>query len=145
MKHVLVIGAGNFGKHLIAALLESGCAVDVLDREAAPGYEPQRLGCRVIWDNAWNISGRKDIHFSDYECCYLCMPENQPLNLHVIESLRKMGAGRIVVRVKHAREAEFYLRVGANQVICPEQFASRSLVREIAGYPGTDSPVFNGT
>jgi len=137
MKQVLIIGAGNFGRHLIAALLESGCAVDVLDKEAAPCCEAQHLGCRVIRDNAWNLSGRKDIRFSDYDFCYLCLPDNQPLNLHVTESLRRVGAGQIVVRVKRAREAEFYLRAGADQVVCPEQFASRSLVQGMAGFSDT--------
>lgn len=134
MKQVLVIGAGNFGKLLICELIENGCAVDVIDKETTPHYALRCLGGRYIRNNAWNISTMKEVRFSDYDCCYLCMTASQPLNFHVIESLRKAGARRIVVRAKQAQEVELLLRAGADQVICPEQFTSKSLAQEIAGF-----------
>lgn len=132
MKRVLVIGAGNFGRHLVFELIRSGFAVDVVDKEAEPQYALRGSGCRCLACNAWNISASPQLlPIPEYECCYLCLSGNLALEQHVVACLRESGARRIVVRVKQPRNTKFFLRLGADQVVCPVQLASQVLAQQL--------------
>lgn len=132
MKRVLVIGAGNFGCHLIGALREQGCEVDVVDKEAGPQYALRNLGCRCVVNNVWNLPAVPGVQPADYDCCYLCIAPGLPVNLHAVQGLRRGGARRIVVRVKSAEEIPALSAAGADRVICPAQLAGRTLAQELA-------------
>lgn len=132
MKRALVIGAGYFGRYLICALMESGCVVDVVEKGTVPQYNLRNSGCRYIRDNAWNLASIKELHIPDYECCFICLNDNLQINLHVIKELRKEGARQIVIRSDTDQLFQTYLDAGASRVVCPEQVASRTLVREMS-------------
>lgn len=131
MKRALVIGAGNFGRHLIQELLLRGCAVDVVDKEAAPQYALRDTACRYIRNNAWNLPAISEIRIPEYDCCYLCLGEAPGMGIHITETLRRAQARQIVVRIQRAQEAGLYIQAGAHRVICPAQAAGEILAREL--------------
>ena len=135
MKRTLVIGAGDFGLHLICELLDVGCVVDVMDKEAAPQYALRGKDCRYILRNAWNLETAADLSLVEYDCCYVCMGGSIDVQEHVTALLRQGNARRIVVRAKREQDIKHFLLAGADQVICPAQFTSHHLAQEALNLP----------
>lgn len=133
MKYALVIGAGNFGRHLIRELLDNECRVDVLEKDSDVANRLNGMTCRVIHNNAWNIASIPSLDIPSYDCCYLCIGPNIGMMERAIRGLRQQGARRIVVRSVRASDIPRCREAGADQVICPPQYVGNMLAQELAG------------
>ncbi len=130
MKSVLIIGMGRFGHHLAKQLMEMGNDVMIVDKdeerieELAPIFTDSYVG------DCTNKGVIRSLGVSNFDICFVAIDQDFESSLVITSHLKDMNAKYIVSNANRDRQAEFLLKIGANEVIYPEkEIAEKTAVR----------------
>ena len=121
MKNVLIIGAGEFGKHLALRLTELKNDVRLVDMDEAvidalsPALENTLIGdCRSM-----NVV--KQIGVRDYDLVVVAVGGNFQASLEITSNLKECGARYIVSQCQSDIQAKFLQMAGADKTVYAEK------------------------
>ena len=124
MKNVLIIGAGEFGKHLAHKLIELKNEVRLIDQDEAvidalsPELENTLIGdCRSM-----NVV--KQIGVPDYDLVVVAVGGNFQASLEITSNLKECGARFIVSQCQSDIQAKFLQMAGADKTVYSEKEAA---------------------
>lgn len=124
MKNVLIIGAGEFGKHLARKLTELKNDVRLVDMDEAvidalsPALENTLIGdCRSM-----NVV--KQIGVRDYDLVVVAVGGNFQASLEITSNLKECGARYIVSQCESDIQAKFLQMAGADKTVYAEKEAA---------------------
>ena len=124
MKNVLIIGAGEFGKHLAHKLIELKNEVRLIDQDEAvidalsPELENTLIGdCR-------SMNVMKQIGVSDYDFVVVAVGGNFQASLEITSNLKECGARFIVSQCQSDIQAKFLQMAGADKTVYSEKEAA---------------------
>ena len=127
MKNVLIIGAGEFGKHLAHKLIELKNEVRLIDQDEAvidalsPELENTLIGdCR-------SMHVMKQIGVSDYDFVVVAVGGNFQASLESTSSLKECGARFIVSQCQSDIQAKFLQMAGADKTVYSEKEAAEKV------------------
>lgn len=121
MRSVLIIGMGEFGKHLGYRLLElkaSVCVVDI-DRELINVLSDDFENAFVA-DGTQGIALR-DLGASNFDVCVVSVGKNFQSALEITSKLKEYGAKYIISRAASDLQAKFLKMAGADETVYPEK------------------------
>ena len=125
MKNILIIGLGQFGKKLASNLAELGnqlMAVDI-NEEAMTPVLPLLTAARV-----GDCTDAEVIHSLDiksFDICFVCIGDRTfQAAMEITALLKEAGAATVVAKANKDLHARLLLRIGADEVVFPDQVAA---------------------
>lgn len=120
MKSFLVIGLGQFGRHLATRLTELGSEVMVVDRDE------ERVAALASIVTAASVGDCQDekvlaaLGVRNFDVCFVCVRDDFQCSLEVTATLKDLGAKCVVARADRERQIKFLKKIGADYVIHAE-------------------------
>lgn len=139
MKSVLIIGLGNFGKHLALKMQGLGNDVMVVDEDESVIEELSPIMTDAQIGDCTNEAVLRSIGVNNFDICFVTIGGNFQSSLEITSLLKELGAKHVVSKASRDRQAKFLLRNGADEVVYPdrdiaEKLAIRSSVDNVFDY-----------
>ena len=132
MKSVLIIGAGQFGRHVARTMSELRCeimAVDI-DEKRINEILPYVTGAQI--GDATNADFLNSLGIGNYDVCIVTVGEDFLSSLQITALLKELGAEMILSRARNDVQEKFLLRNGADEVVYPEKQSARRIAVKLS-------------
>ncbi|MCR5741634.1 MAG: TrkA family potassium uptake protein, partial [Gammaproteobacteria bacterium] len=121
MKNVLIIGLGEFGKHLAMKLNQLKCEVCVIDQKAEIINMVQSDFANAYTGDCMNIHVLEELGIKDFDSCVVAIGQNFQASLEITSHLKELGAKYIISKASSEIQSKFLLLAGANETVYPER------------------------
>ncbi|MCH5179865.1 MAG: TrkA family potassium uptake protein [Erysipelotrichales bacterium] len=121
MKTILIIGMGEFGKHIAKKLHELNndiCIVDIkkdVINALSNTYENAYIG------NCMQEQTLLDLGVKNFDICIVAISENFQASLEITSLLKELGAKYIISKASSDVQSKFLRMAGASEVVYPEK------------------------
>lgn len=130
MKSILVIGMGMLGRCLAGKMLELGNDVMIIDKDEEKIQELSTIFDDAIAGDCTNPAVLKSIGVNNFDYCFVAIGEDFYASLEITSILKELGAKFVISKAKRKRQAEFLMKIGADEVFFPEaEIAEKLAVR----------------
>ncbi len=137
MKHksILLVGVGNFGKHIARKFHELGHDVMAVDQDEERINDVITLVTSAQIGDSTNEDFLRTLGVDNYEVCIVTIGGDFQSSLETTSLLKELGAKKVVSRAERDGQAKFLLRNGADEIVYPEkQLASWMGIRYSADH-----------
>ena len=127
MKSVLVIGMSMLGRYLAMRMQDMGNDVMIIDKdesiiqELSPHFPDSLVG------DCCNEEVLRAIGVNNFDICFVAIGDDSYASLEITSMLKELGAQHVVAKAKRQRQADFLLRIGADEVCYPEKEIAEKL------------------
>jgi trk system potassium uptake protein TrkA len=125
-----VIGLGRFGTGVALGLAEAGCTVVGIDEDQELVQQAADLLTDVVRADASDENALRLIGISDFDGVVVAIG-NLESSLLATLALKHLNVRHIVAKALTKRQAEILLKIGANEVVLPEQEAGERLAARL--------------
>lgn len=125
MKSILLVGLGNFGKHLANQLNLLGHQVMGVDQDEDKVNDVLPLLTNAQIGDATNPAFVKSLGVGNFDVCMVTIGDDFQSSLETTSLLKEMGAKFVVARADRDVHAKFLLKNGADEVVYPEKQVAR--------------------
>lgn len=121
----LIIGLGQYGRHLALALAEHDVSVMAIsiDEDAVNDIAPYVTEAQIA--DGRNPAVLNSLGVSDFDVCFVTVGEDFQSSLEITLRLKELGAKHVVSKATGEIQEKFLLRNGADEVIFPEREAAK--------------------
>ena len=135
MKSILLIGLGNFGKHIALQLNQLGHHVMAVDHNEERVNDAMDIVTNAQIGDSTNEELLRSLGIDNYDICIVAIGGDFQSSLETTCSLKELGAKMVVSRAERDGQAKFLLRNGADEVVYPEkQVAKWVAIRYSSGH-----------
>ena len=137
MKHksILLVGVGNFGKHIARKFNELGHDVMAIDQDEKRINDVMPLVTSAQIGDSTNEDFLRTLGVDNYDVCIVTIGGDFQSSLETTSLLKELGAKKVVSRAERDGQAKFLLRNGADEIVYPEkQLASWMGIRYSADH-----------
>ncbi len=133
MRHVCVIGLGQFGTHLARQLVKFGCEVLVIDNDESRIDELRDEVHRALIGDARNYQMLSSVLSDAVDEAIVALGSGsiEPSILCTL-NLKKIGVPKIRSTARNEDHAQILRAVGAHDIIFPEQETAERTARKVA-------------
>ena len=124
MKSFLIIGMGTFGHHLCRELAKQKCEIMVADAKSEMLEDVLPLVVSAKIADCANEEVLRTFDIPSFDACFVCIGGNFQYSLEITSLLKELGAKKVFSKADEDVQAKFLLRIGADEVIYPEQDAA---------------------
>ena len=121
MKSILLIGLGNFGKHIALQLNQLGHQVMAVDHNEDRINDAMDIVTNAQIGDSTNEEFLRTLGIDNYDVCIVAIGNDFQSSLETTCSLKELKAKFVVSRAERDGQAKFLLRNGADEVIYPEK------------------------
>ena len=139
IREVAVIGLGRFGTAVALTLAQAGCAVVGIDRDRALVQELAEQLDDVVQADATDDDALRQLGITDFDVVVVAVGADFESNLLITTSLKELGVGHIIAKALSPRQASILHKIGADQVLLPEQEAGQRLANRLLAPSVTDA------
>ena len=132
MKEFAVIGMGNFGAMVVKKLTEFGCKVTAIDSDKAQVQALREHAYQAILANAADRKFLENLEVENYDCFIISTGEDSHASILITLFLKELGARKIIVKANSSDHARILRKVGADEVIIPEEEMAVKVARSLA-------------
>ncbi len=134
-KSILLIGAGNFGRHIAEKFHSLGHDVMAIDNNEERINNIMPLVTRAEIGDSTNEEFMRTLGVDNYDVCIVTIGNDFQSSLETTCLLKELGAVKVVSRSERDGQAKFLLRNGADEIVYPEkQLASWMGIRYSADH-----------
>ncbi len=130
-----VIGLGRFGSSLALTLVERGYNVLGIDRSRDIVQRLSDQITQVVAMDSTDEDALRAVDITSFDIVVVAIGTDFESNLMTTVALKRLGVHTIVCKASTERQRDILLKVGADQVVLPEQDAGRRLA-QILTSPG---------
>ena len=137
MKHksILLVGVGNFGKHIAQKFNELGHDVMAIDQDEERINDVMSLVTSAQIGDSTSEDFLRTLGVDNYDVCIVTIGGDFQSSLETTSLLKELGAKKVVSRAERDGQAKFLLRNGADEIVYPEkQLASWMGIRYSADH-----------
>ena len=137
MKHksILLVGVGNFGKHIARKFNELGHDVMAIDQDEERINDVMPLVTSAQIGDSTSEDFLRTLGVENYDVCIVTIGGDFQSSLETTSLLKELGAQKVVSRAERDGQAKFLLRNGADEIVYPEkQLASWMGIRYSADH-----------
>ena len=121
MRTVLVIGMGEFGRHLAYRLLELKADVCIVDKsKELINILSEDFENAYVADCTQDIALR-DLGIASFDTCVVSVGEDFQSSLEITSKLKEQGAKFIIAKASSDLQSKFLIMAGANEAVYPEK------------------------
>ena len=120
-KSILIVGVGNFGRHIAEEFNELGHDIMAIDQneERVNNVLPYVTNAQI--GDSTNELFLKTLGVRNFDVCFVTIGGDFQSSLESTCLLKELGAKKVVSRAERDGQAKFLLRNGADEVIYPEK------------------------
>ncbi len=125
-KSFAVLGLGRFGKEMALQLARGGAEVLALDRERKMVEEVADEVTRAVAANLRDKDALQELGVAECDCVILSVGSDLAASVLAVMNLKAIGVKHLICKAYDEVHREVLLKLGADQVIIPEQeFAAK--------------------
>ncbi len=121
MKKFAVIGLGKFGFHAAKALFEDGNEVIAIDTDRAKVQAIDPFATEAIILNATDKEALRPLGLEEMDAVLVSTGTNISISIMICLYLNELGVKRILAKALDGDHEKILLRVGATEIVHPEQ------------------------
>ena len=130
-KSFIVIGLGRFGSNIAKALVDMNLEVLAIDISAESVNSVAKKVPHCFVADATKIDVLTELGAQTIDHAVIAIGNNLQASILTIVNLKTIGVKRITVRADFEEHRELYMRLGADEVIVPEEASAISLANSI--------------
>jgi trk system potassium uptake protein TrkA len=127
----VILGLGRFGSSLSTALHEAGYEVLGIDSDTDIVQQRSLHLPHVVSMDVTNRDALIEMGISSFDTAVVCIGSDFESNVLATVLLRELGVRRVICKARTRTQRSILLKVGADEVILPEQEAGQRLARRL--------------
>ena len=145
--HVIVIGCGRVGQHLVNVLERLGIPRLVVEQDIGRVTELERQGVPTLYGDAANSDILSRVHLKQARVVVVTLPDEAAAAIVVATAREEAPNVPIIVRAASQEGVQRLIALGAQHVIFPELEGGLEMMRETLtrlGYRASDAQGYTG-
>lgn len=134
MKSYVVIGLGRFGTELARKLCALGCEVMVVERDGDLVQQVSSQVTHAVVGDARDLGVLKALGVQDFDCAVVCIGDNLADSVLATMNLKELGVPKVVCKAHDETHRQVLLKLGADQVVIPEQENAARLAKSLSSH-----------
>ena len=132
MKSYIVIGLGKFGARAAKRLCELGCEVLAMDRNSELVQPMSNLVTQAVVGDARDKEVLRALGAKDFDCAVVAIGDNLADSVLATMNLKELGVPFIVCKASDETHRQVLMKLGADQVVIPEQEHADRLAKNLS-------------
>jgi trk system potassium uptake protein TrkA len=126
-----VIGLGRFGSSVALKLVELGHSVLGIDRDRALVQELSDNLTHALALDATDEDALRAAGIAEFDTAIVAIGQDFESNVLITSLLKELGLKTVICKALNRRQKQILLRVGADQVVLPEEEAGERLAYQL--------------
>lgn len=132
MKSYIVIGLGRFGTEAAKKLCELGCEVLAMDVSSELVQQVSGYVTHAVVGNAQDKEVLRALGAKDFDCAIVSIGGSLADSVLATMNLKELGVPHIVCKAHDETHRQVLMKLGADQVVIPEQENAARLARSLS-------------
>ncbi|MBQ6839105.1 MAG: TrkA family potassium uptake protein [Oscillospiraceae bacterium] len=132
MKSYIVIGLGRFGSEVARRLCEYGCEVLAMDTVSELVQQVSNEVTHAVVGDARDKEVLRALDASNFDCAIVAIGGSLADSVLATMNLKELGIPKIVCKAHDETHRQVLLKLGADQVVIPEQENAARLARSLS-------------
>ena len=132
MKSCVVIGLGRFGREVARRLCELGCEVLAVDNSSDLVHQISNDVTQAVVADGKDKDVLRALGVRDFDCAIVAIGDNLADSVLVTMNLKELGLPRIICKASDETHRQVLKKLGADQVVIPEQENASRLAKSLA-------------
>ena len=134
MRSYVIIGLGRFGTELARKLCALGCEVMVIERDGDLVQQLSQQVTHAVVGDARDLGVLKALGVQDFDCAVVCIGDNLSDSVLATMHLKELGVPKVVCKAHDETHRQVLLKLGADQVVIPEQENAARLAKSLSSH-----------
>ena len=134
MKSYMVIGLGRFGTEVARQLCALGCEVLAVDTSAELVQQVSNDVTHAVVADARDKEVLKALGAKDFDCAVIAIGGDLGNSVLATMNVKELGIPRVVCKAHDDTHRQVLLKLGADQVVIPEQENAGRLARSLSSH-----------
>jgi len=134
MKSYIVIGLGRFGTEVAKRLCAMGCEVLAIDHSEELINQIGNQVTQAVVADVRDKSVLKALGVKDFDCAVVAIGGSLADSVLATMNLKELGVGHIVCKAHDDTHRQVLMKLGADQVVIPEQENAARLARSLSSF-----------
>ena len=130
-KSFLIIGTGTFGITVVKTLASLKADFMVIDKDPLAIEQVSQYTTNCAIADGKNIEALKEIDVKNVDHAIVSIGNNLQDAILIVINLKELGVNKITVRIENNSFKDVMFRLGATEVIIPEEASAISLANQI--------------
>ena len=132
MKAYMVIGLGRFGSEVSRRLCQLGCEVLALDTNAELVEAISGDVTHAVVADGRDKGVLRALGAADFDCAIVAIGESLADSVLATMNLKELGVPKIVCKARNETYRQVLKKLGADQIVIPEQEQAHRLARSLS-------------
>lgn len=132
MRSYIVIGLGRFGSEVARRLCELGCQVLAIDSKSDLVQQISNEVTHAVVANAQDKEVLRALGARNFDCGIVAIGDSLADSVLATMNLKELGVGHIVCKAHDETHRQVLLKLGADQVVIPEQENACRLAKSLS-------------
>ena len=134
MKSYVVIGMGRFGTEVARRLYELGCEVLAIDNSNELVQQISNEVTQAVVADAQDKEVLRALGVKDFDCAVVAIGGSLTDSVLATMNLKELGVPHVVCKAHDETHKKVLLKIGADQVVIPEQENAARLARSLSSF-----------
>ena len=130
-KSFAVIGMGRFGQSVVEELIKKEVDVLVIDRDPEMIAKMSKIATHAVTLDTTDAVALKEVGIASIDHVVVAIGEQLQSSILTTLILKDLGVKRVTVKVQNADHAKVVLKLGADEIVQPEQQSGKRLASKI--------------
>lgn len=130
-KSFAVIGMGRFGQSVVKELIKREADVLVIDNDPERIAKMSKIATHAVTLDATDVESLKEVGISSIDHVVVAIGKDIQSSILATLVLKNLGVARVTVKVQNDDHAKIVDKLGADEIIQPEQQSGRRLASKI--------------
>ena len=134
MKSYVVIGLGRFGAEVARRLCALGCEVLAIDTRSDLVQQISAYVTQAVVADARDKEVLRALGLRDFDCAVVAIGGNLGDSVLATMNVKELGVAKVVCKAHDETHRQVLLKLGADQVVIPEQEQAARLAKSLSSY-----------
>jgi len=130
-KSYAVIGMGRFGESVVKELVRRQADVLVIDKDPERIAKMSKIATHAVTLDSTNVQALKEVGISSIDHVVVAIGKDLQSSILTTLILKDLGVGFVTVKVQDANHEKVVDKLGADEIIQPEQQSGKRLASKI--------------
>ncbi len=130
-KSFAVIGMGRFGQSVVEELIKQEVDVLVIDKDPERIAKMSKIATHAVTLDTTDVQALKEVGISSIDHVVVAIGKDLQSSILTTLILKDLGVGRVTVKVQDTNHMKIVEKLGADEIIQPEQQSGKRLAKKI--------------
>lgn len=130
-KSFAVIGMGRFGQSVVEELIKQEVDVLVIDKDPERIAKMSKIATHAVTLDTTDVQALKEVGISSIDHVVVAIGKDLQSSILTTLILKDLGVGKVTVKVQDTNHMKIIEKLGADEIIQPEQQSGKRLAKKI--------------